>query len=48
LLSELVSLEKELEDLDREFEALQLKEGWLIHEEVVLLKRWKQHTSFYQ
>lgn len=27
LLAELVGLEKELEDLDREFEALQLKEG---------------------
>ena len=27
LLAELVSLEKELEDLDREFEALQLIEG---------------------
>ena len=27
LLASLASLEKELEDLDREFEALQLKEG---------------------
>lgn len=27
LLAELTSLEKELEDLDREFEALQLTEG---------------------